>query len=336
MQELRLPMGKQFAFTIFDDTDVATVENVTPIYRLLERLGMRTTKTVWPLGCPEGSSAFWPSQTLEDRPYRDFVVDLQERGFEIGWHGATMETSDRGRTIRGLDVFRETFGRYPRVMANHSRNRENLYWGRRRIDNPLISSVFGRLRGVDRGHFQGDVEGSPFWWGDFCQEHIVYARNLTFNEINVLRVNPTLPYHDPRRPLVPWWFSGSEARSRKDFDALLSPERQDRLEEEGGICIVATHLGLGFGVDGAVPRTTRERLEMLAQRDGWFPTTGELLDWLRDQGQNHVLGRFEWQRMQWRWARDRAMTRARHWHVSRVKRTRRSSRDEIPVQGTEP
>src|SRR6185436_5946929 len=49
------PGGARFAFTVMDDTDVATVENIRPIYRLFESLGMRTTKTVWPVACPEGS-----------------------------------------------------------------------------------------------------------------------------------------------------------------------------------------------------------------------------------------------------------------------------------------
>ena len=51
------PQGKRFAFTIVDDTDVATVANVKPLYDLLHELGFRTTKTVWPLGCPEGKEA---------------------------------------------------------------------------------------------------------------------------------------------------------------------------------------------------------------------------------------------------------------------------------------
>src|SRR5689334_12520184 len=63
-----------------DDTDVATVDNVRPIYRLLEELGFRTTKTVWPVACPEGSENFHTSEPLEDAAYREFVCDLARRG----------------------------------------------------------------------------------------------------------------------------------------------------------------------------------------------------------------------------------------------------------------
>ncbi|MCJ7777683.1 MAG: hypothetical protein MUP16_05150, partial [Sedimentisphaerales bacterium] len=42
------PNGKDFAFTVFDDTDLATLENVREVYSLLADYGFRTTKLVWP------------------------------------------------------------------------------------------------------------------------------------------------------------------------------------------------------------------------------------------------------------------------------------------------
>src|SRR5262245_59251493 len=103
MDRLEFPNRRQFAFTIMDDTDVATVSNVGPIYRLLAYLGMRTTKTVWPVACPEGSKNYSSSSTLEDPEYLNFVLDLERAGFEIGYLGATMESSRRERTVRAID-----------------------------------------------------------------------------------------------------------------------------------------------------------------------------------------------------------------------------------------
>lgn len=51
---------------------------------------MSATKTVWPLEYPEGDSPHAASDTLEDPAYRAFVKQLQQRGFEITWHCATM------------------------------------------------------------------------------------------------------------------------------------------------------------------------------------------------------------------------------------------------------
>ncbi|HEX8694370.1 MAG TPA: hypothetical protein VF746_18255 [Longimicrobium sp.] len=302
--DFEFPGGKRFAFTILDDTDVATVDNVGPVYRLLDKLGMRTTKTVWPLACPEGSRNFSSSQTLEDPDYLEFVLWLVGRGFEVTWHGATMESSERERTLAALERFRALFGAYPRIHANHSFNRENLYWGTSRVDQPLLKAVIQRALPTPAGYFEGHVEGSRFWWGDLCARHVEYVRNLTFDEVNLARVNPSMPYHDPARPLVRWWFSCSDAEDRDAFAELLRPDRQEKLEREGGFCIVATHLGKGFAKGGEVDRLVRRRLESLAARDGWFVPVGELLDWLRARRAEGELPRDEWDRMQWRWARD--------------------------------
>jgi hypothetical protein len=62
--KVKWPNGKAFAFTIVDDTENSTVENMKPVYDLPGSLGFLTTKTVWPLKplnqnkCPNG--------TLED------------------------------------------------------------------------------------------------------------------------------------------------------------------------------------------------------------------------------------------------------------------------------
>ena len=133
------------------------------------------------------------------------------------------------------------------------------------------------------GFYQGHCPGSPFWWGDLCSKQIEYVRNLTFSEINLLRVNPSIPYRDPGRPHVRWWFSATDAEDAEEFNHLLRPENQRRLEAEGGVCIIATHFGKGFGCGGKINPETRRLLELLAARNGWFAPVGNLLDWLRAQ-----------------------------------------------------
>jgi hypothetical protein len=298
---LAFPEGRRFAFTIMDDTDVATLANVGPIYRLLTDLGMRTTKTVWPVDCPEGSKDFSSSSTLEDPEYLAFVLDLQRAGFEIAYHGATMETSLRERTERAIVRFVSLFRTSPRVFANHSFNRENLYWGTDRIDDGVLKFLYRRLTGQPADQYQGHRPGSPWWWGDLASAHVRYVRNLTFDEIDLRQVNPTLPYQDPRRTLVPWWFSAADAEDVTAFNALLNPENQDRLERQGGVCIVATHLGKGFVSDGKVVAETERLLRRLAARPGWFVPVGTLLDWLVAQRVAGPLPEREWRRMQWRW-----------------------------------
>lgn len=298
------PDGRRFAFTIIDDTDVATVENVAPVYALLQDSGLRITKTVWAFDWPGEGSHFASSETLDSAAYREFALDLQRRGFEIASHGATMESSDRATTAAAIARFTEVFGACPRVYANHSYNRENVYWGGARLDEPLLKAAFSRARGWAGGYYQGHVEGSRYWWGDLCLRHHEYVRNLTFDELNLLKVNPTLPYQDPSRPWVRWWFSAADAEDCDAFVRLVTPERLDRLEAEGGVCIVATHLGKRFAPGGVLDERFRAVCADLARRPGWYVPVGTLLDWLRAGRTERSLPRGEWRRMQWRWFAD--------------------------------
>lgn len=305
----RYPGGKRFAFTIFDDTDVATVENVKPVYDLLASLGMRTTKTVWPFAW-HGPSNFSSSETLEDAHYVEWVRTLPAEGFEIASHGATMETSDRETTRRAHERLQELFGAYPRSYANHSWNRENLYWGADRIDIPWLKALYARYLGIPRDFYQGHDPRSSLWWGDLCQARHEYVRNLTFNTLDALEANPSMPYHDPSRPLVRYWFSATDAENCEEFVARFEGNAAERLERRGGVCIIATHLGKGFTQHGRVDARVEAILRDLAARDGWFVPVSELLDWLRDRHapparpEERTIPAREWRALQMRWARD--------------------------------
>lgn len=274
------PEGKRFAFTILDDTDDATVENVGPLYGLLAELGMRTTKTVWPVDCPEGSKNFFAGSTLADPDYRAFCLDLQARGFEITWHGATMESSRRERTEAGLERFRELFGDYPRIHVNHGQNRENLYWGAKRYGFWPLRLLASRSRSRSY-RFDGEVEGSPYFWGDLCREHCRFTRNFTFAEINTARMDPHSPYRLDSTPWVNFWFSTSDAPDAAAFRRLVTREAVDRLREEEGYCILSTHLGKGFVREGRVDPGVEEALRHLAGHDdGWFVPASDILEYL--------------------------------------------------------
>lgn len=297
------PGRRRFAFTVYDDTDVATLENIAPVYTALAERQMRCTKTVWPLNWPGASSNFRDSATLEDPAYAAFVRALADDGFEIGWHNATMESSDRAATERALARFGEVFGCLPRVHANHAYNQENLYWGEARLDSPLLRLLYARLNGRPAGFYQGHCPGTPWFWGDLCQQHFEYVRNLSFDTVNLLSVNPTLPYTDATRPYARWWFSATDAEDADAFVRLLTPSALDALEADGGVCIVATHFGKGFAPGGRLRDDVRGVLDDLARRPGWFVPVGTLLDHLR-QTRGGPLPSGEWRRMQWRWAAD--------------------------------
>jgi hypothetical protein len=112
---MRLPRERSFAFSILDDTDDSMLENARPVYERLRELGLRTTKTVWLVDCPEGSRDFYAADTLQRAESLAFVRELAKDGFEIASHGATMETSVRERTVRGIELLERELGHCPRL-----------------------------------------------------------------------------------------------------------------------------------------------------------------------------------------------------------------------------
>jgi len=303
MPALKFPDNKKFAFTIVDDTDQATVENVSPVYEFLIAHGLRTTKTVWPLSPTEPVQI--GGATLADPAYRDFVLRLRDRGFEMAFHGATSHSSTRRRTAEGLERFREIIGYYPRVHINHFLNRENLYWGGARLSTAMCRLIY-RLATITRSRrFEGHNPRSPYFWGDLCRQHIQYVRNFTFREVNLLNVNPTLPYRDPGRPYVNYWFSSTEAAEVKSFCAAMGEAHQDRLESEGGVCIIYAHLAAGFLENGKVAPEFGRLIKRLAARNGWFVPLGELLDYLRTRGAGGDIPPRERATMERRWVREK-------------------------------
>lgn len=274
------PQGKDFAFTVFDDADYATIENVADVYSFLSDRGFRTTKSVWPLrgaGVP-----LYGGATCEDKDYLKWVLGLKDAGFEIGYHMATYHSSDREETRRGIDRFRELFGQYPKCMANHSECRENIYWGSDRLSGfpRLFYNMATRYRNHKR--YFGHVVNDAFFWGDLCQESITYVRNFVFQDTNTLKACPIMPYHDPLRPYVNYWFASSEGARVESFNRCIEEQNQDRLEGEGGACIMYTHFASGFCDNKSLNSRFRFLMERLSKKNGWFVSVSSLLDYLRD------------------------------------------------------
>ncbi len=281
LPRIQWPGGKQFAFTIFDDPDLDTVDNSTLMYSFLGELGLRTTKAVWPVrgnGMPKFGGV-----TCEDQEYLRFVTDLQKRGFEIALHNVTYHTSCRQDTARGLDRFYELFGHHPYSMANHSGCDESIYWGSSRLSG-VQRALYNVLHlGRRKPRHYGHVESSPLFWGDLCRERVRYVRNFTYGDINTLKKCPYMPYNDPDRPYVNNWFAASEGRGIRSFTALLSEANQDKLLQESGACIMYAHLAFGFVEKGKLNPEFVRLMRRLSLMNGWFVPVTELLDYVAAQ-----------------------------------------------------
>ncbi|MBL7860696.1 MAG: hypothetical protein JNJ65_05990 [Cyclobacteriaceae bacterium] len=270
------PEGKQFAFTIIDDTDNATLSNVKPVYDFLYSIGLKTTKTVW-IYPPKDS---YTGDCLQDEEYKKFILELDNKGFEIASHGVGSGKFTRTEIIEGFDYYQSVLNRYPKIHINHSQNENNLYWGAKRFIWPL--SWFMKLVQME---FQGEREGSIFFWGDFAKKHVAFIRNLVFSEINTLKCDPEMPYRERSKSLFSnYWFSSSDGHTVEEFVDLIDQENINQLVKEGGCCIVYTHFASGFvNHDGKLDQRFKSRMENLVKQNGWFVPAGKILSHLRSK-----------------------------------------------------
>lgn len=294
------PNGARFAFTVFDDPDAQPLAVGREVYALLADLGFRTTKGVWPVTGPGKPSD--SGRTCDDPAYRDWVFELRERGFEVGYHNTTQHTSTREETRRGLARMAELFGDDPLTMAQHFHCDENIYWGDRRLSGPLVRLVYNvATRGKNHGKFHGEDAGHPLHWADLCRDRVRYVRNFVFAEIDTLAVCPEMPYHDPLRPAVPYWYASSEGANCRSFVNTIAEANQDRLVESGGACVMYTHFGHGYVRDGKLDRRFIELMTRLAALGGWYVPVRTVLDEIRAQRGEHQLTDAERARLERRW-----------------------------------
>ena len=69
----------------------------------------------------------------------------------------------------------------------------------------------------------------------------------------------------------------------QSFNNALSEKNQDRLEAEGGACIIYTHFANGFCPEGRIDKRFESLIKRLAQKNGWFVPVSTLLDYLRER-----------------------------------------------------
>jgi hypothetical protein len=295
------PGGKRFAFSVFDDTDLSVPGNFEAVYDLLGSLGMRTTKSVWPATGDDLEHRSAHGSTCADPEYLRTVLRLQQLGFEIGYHNSYFRGLPRQRIDEALERFRALFGAYPLSMANHAESTEGIYWGHDRVSGAVRMLYRVSLRRFGSNPHQGHLPGSPYFWGDLCQQRIRYVRNFVFGEIDTLAACPMMPYHDPLRPFVQAWYAASNGQMLPSCLRLLSERNQDRLEESGGACIVYTHLGAGFQLGQKVNQRFEKLMRRIASKNGWFVPVSTLLDHIRAQRGLVTLSAAQRRRLEWRW-----------------------------------
>lgn len=272
--------GKDFIFTIFDDTDRATLENIKPVYDFLSEKGLKTTKSIFVL---EPKNNFdYEEVTLEDKNYLNYLQNLEKKGFEIAYHGAGNGNYTKEEINKAINVFKKAFKNPSKIYVNHDHNLNNIYWGSKRFSFPF--NFLYRM--IDRTKFEGDTKRSPNYWGDICKKEFKYIRNYTFDSINTLSRDRYMPYLEKRKTdCSNYWFSSTDCLNLEKFLKIVTKKNIDLLEKEKGICIIYTHFADGF-YDKNKKSLNKDFIEIinyLVSKNGLFITCGELLDKLNEK-----------------------------------------------------
>jgi len=267
------PNNKDFAFTIVDDTELATVTNVKPIYDFLLKQNIFTTKTVWVYP----SRDHFSGQCLLDDEYYQFILDIKSHGVEIALHGVGSGDFNRNEIKEGIEIFKNKIGNYPNLHTNHAHNPYNIYWGN--TSYHCILRLYSWLRN-SKENFYGEDSESKYFWGDLVKNHIKYIRGKTCKYINTLAFDPKMPYREKNKKYSNFWFSSSDGENINTFNKLICKENIDKLIIERGLCIVYTHFGDGFVIDNKLNNDFQKNIQYLSQQNGWFAPASQILDYL--------------------------------------------------------
>jgi hypothetical protein len=307
----KYPENKAFAFTILDDTDDTTEKNARPIYELLHKLGILTTKTVWALDTPpEYQGPYFAAETMQLTSYFEWVKELECNGFEIAFHNASMGTSTRDKTIQAIKFLNDNLENEIVLHCNHGQNLENLYWGRQRYTGYILSTLEHIMGIFSSGPaFQGHIENSKYFWGDIAQQKMKFVRGFAFNKLDCAIIPPGRPYHDIRKPYIRQWFNTADAPNVNSFKSLLNRKSIDSLRESGGWCIVSTHFGKGFCSNGKVDPEVEAILRYIVSLPGWYVPVSTLLQHLTNTLGFHNISVIEREYMEIKHIIDRIISR---------------------------
>jgi len=260
---LKLPNNKKFIFTIIDDTDDSFCPQIEEVYDVLYKNGLRTTKTLWvyPVRDPERSKG----ECLQDEGYKKFVLNLKKKGFELGLHNVGSGDYKREEIIKGLTEYEEILGEKPNIHVNHSYNPDNIYCGPKRFSFPF--NIIVKYLYSNYSNFSGEIKNSKNYWGDIHKRIIKYSRNYEIDDINTIKHNPYMPYKDKKYDEhCNYWFSSTFAPNQWMFNHIVTKESINKLEKEGGICILYTHLGY-YHKNGKVDQGFKEMISYIGKKE---------------------------------------------------------------------
>ncbi len=275
------PFPYQAGFCVTDDPDDEGLESVKLVYDYLQKIGLVTTKAVWPFrpdapsGIPATPSSTLRGATLQDQDYLEYCRALQRAGFEICLHGASAGNNLREKTKQAFEFLENHLGPSDTFIC-HSKNADNIYWEEKSAPNALSRRL---LSIYSRHQCFGEVVESPYFWGDLCREKIKQIRLFRTRDTNTLAANPSMPYFEGRKPLVSGWFSAT----KRSFWDCTTEQALSKLTNENGLTVLYQYLHRYADWQN---HTVQPKFKIAAERlmafSGiWISTVSGIMDRLR-------------------------------------------------------
>ena len=102
-----------------------------------------------------------------------------------------------------------------------------------------------------------------------------------------------MPYRDKQYDeYANYWFSSTFASNQWMFKKQVNKMSIDRLENEGGVCILYTHLGY-YMVDGVIDPHFKKMIEYLGSKNsGWYVPVSTVLDFLNQNKKSNNISEY--------------------------------------------
>nr|NIM01218.1 hypothetical protein [Acidobacteriota bacterium]NIM60443.1 hypothetical protein [Acidobacteriota bacterium]NIO59661.1 hypothetical protein [Acidobacteriota bacterium]NIQ30755.1 hypothetical protein [Acidobacteriota bacterium]NIQ84380.1 hypothetical protein [Acidobacteriota bacterium] len=107
------------------------------------------------------------------------------------------------------------------------------------------------------------------------------------------------------------WFASAEGASAEPLVRTLSRANVERLAEEGGACIIYTHLGEDCWSESKLHAGFVEAMTRLSKMNGWFVPVYQLLDYVVEKKGIHTLTPSQRRSLERAWLWDKVRRRGR-------------------------
>ena len=249
---------------------------------------------------------------LEEKSEQDFYKKLASKGHEIGLHSASNLTDTREDTQRAFEYFRDVFGYYPKIYIEH-RDADNKECVQNKGSHPesnyYIVDILNRygpwvwiispsaLPYEGRGNYFNILDSSSLIFSDTALQYWGVLReflktgnfDLYNGELYLTMIKGGTPFDTyalKKYGIIKAFrrTGRAEQANGEGFLKWYSKDNIDKLEKEGGIALVYTHMNSKWlDMKAREMRVEiKERLKYIASKDVWLASAGEILQRFKD------------------------------------------------------